>query len=100
MLYAALNTQPGAVLGKTTAKHTSAEFVAFLAELVAGQPEDRELHVLAGQSSAHKTDRVKLFLEQHSRVKMHFTPTYSSGLNQVECRFSKIERDVIAPRSV
>src|SRR5216117_3289146 len=34
-LYAALNTRTGEVLGKTTARHTSAEFTAFLAELVA-----------------------------------------------------------------
>lgn len=95
-LYAALNTKTGAVLGKTTAKHTSAEFVAFLAELEAGQPQDREIHVIVDNLSAHKTERVELFLTEHPRVKMHFTPTYSSWLNQVECWFSKIERDVIA----
>jgi transposase len=95
-LYAALNTQTGQVLGKTTAKHTSAEFVAFLAELASDQPKHREVHVIADNLSAHKTDRVRLFLEEHPRVKLHFTPTYSSWLNQVELWFSKIERDVIA----
>jgi transposase len=95
-LYAALDTKTGAVLGKTAAKHTSAEFVAFLAELDASQPPDKELHVVVDNLSAHKTDRVELFLQEHPRVKMHFTPTYSSWLNQVECWFSKIERDVIA----
>jgi transposase len=95
-LYAALNTQTGAVLGKTTAKHTSAEFVAFLAELVTHQPQDKEIHVVVDNLSAHKTERVELFLNEHPKVKMHFTPTYSSWLNQVECWFSKIERDVIA----
>jgi transposase len=29
-------------------------------------------------------------------VHLHFTPTYSSWLNQVELWFAKIERDVIA----
>jgi transposase len=95
-LYAALDTQTGAVLGKTAAQHTSAEFVAFLAQLEAGQPKDKELHVVVDNLSAHKTDKVELFLKEHPRVKMHFTPTYSSWLNQVECWFSKIERDVIA----
>lgn len=95
-LYAALNTQTGAVLGKTAARHTSAEFVAFLSELDASQPQDKELHVVVDNLSAHKTERVDLFLKEHPRVKMHFTPTYSSWLNQVECWFSKIERDVIA----
>ncbi len=95
-LYAALNTRTGVVLGKTAAKHTSAEFVAFLAELVNDQPEDKEIHVVADNLSAHKTERVELFLKEHPRVQMHYTPTYSSWLNQVECWFSKIERDVIA----
>src|ERR1700732_1232095 len=36
-LFAALNTQSGEVLGKTSARHTSAEFVAFLEQLVASQ---------------------------------------------------------------
>lgn len=95
-LYAALNTQTGNVVGKTAAKHTSAEFVAFLAELASGQPKDTEIHVVADNLSAHKTERVALFLKEHPQVKMHYTPTYSSWLNQVECWFSKIERDVIA----
>jgi transposase len=95
-LYAALNTQTGAVLGRTAARHTSAEFVAFLSELDASQPQENELHVVVDNLSAHKTQRVELFLKEHPRVKMHFTPTYSSWLNQVECWFSKIERDVIA----
>ena len=46
--------------------------------------------------SAHKTQAVKEFLEQNPRVRFHFTPTYSSWLNQVEIWFAKIERDVIA----
>lgn len=95
-LFAALNTQTGEVLGKTTGKHTSAEFVAFLAELVSGQPRSREIHVIVDNLSTHKTERVQLFLRTHSQVKLHFTPTYSSWLNQVELWFSKIERDVIA----
>ena len=46
--------------------------------------------------SAHKTERVKQFLTNHPNVQLHYTPTYSSWLNQVELWFSKIERDVIA----
>jgi len=95
-LYAALNTQTGEVLGRTTGKHTSAEFVAFLAELVSGQPKQRKIHVIVDNLSAHKTERVRLFLQEHPQLKLHFTPTYSSWLNQVELWFSKIERDVNA----
>jgi transposase len=56
----------------------------------------REIHVIAENLSAHKTARVKEFLETHPQMRLHFTPTYSSWLNQVELWFSKIERDVIA----
>ena len=35
------------------------------------------------------------FLKIHPNVKLHFTPTYSSWLNQVESWFSKLQRDVI-----
>ena len=46
--------------------------------------------------SAHKTPHVEAFLHAHPNVQLHFTPTYSSWLNQVELWFAKIERDVIA----
>ena len=95
-LYAALDTQSGEILGKTARHHTSAEFVGFLADLVASQPDDKEIHVIADNLSAHKTKRVAAFLEAHPNVRLHFTPTYSSWLNQVENWFAKIQRHVIA----
>lgn len=95
-LYAAFNTRTGAVLARTAEHHTSAQFVAFLAELVAHQPKRQEIHVIADNLSAHKTKAVAAFLAEHPSVHLHFTPTYSSWLNQVETWFAKIERDVIA----
>jgi len=95
-LYAAFNTKTGEVLGKTAARHTSAEFVAFLTDIVVNQPRGKEIHVIADNLSAHKTKLVGAFLEAHPNVRLHFTPTYSSWLNQVEIWFAKIERDVIA----
>lgn len=95
-LYAAFNTKTGEVLGKTASRHTSAEFVAFLADLVVNQPRGKEIHVIADNLSAHKTKQVEQFLADHPNVHLHFTPTYSSWLNQVELWFAKIERDVIA----
>ena len=84
------------MLGKTAARHTSEQFVAFLTNLVANQPTGKAIHVIADNLSAHKTNRVTEFLQTHSQVHLHFTPTYSSWLNQVELWFTKIERDVIA----
>jgi transposase len=95
-LFAALNTRTGTVLGQTAARHTTEEFVAFLTQLVALEPAQREIHIIADNLSSHKTQRVRQFLSAHPNVHLHFTPTYSSWLNQVEIWFSKIERDVIA----
>ncbi|HLE61141.1 MAG TPA: IS630 family transposase [Thermoanaerobaculaceae bacterium] len=95
-LYAALNATSGQVLGRTAARHTSEEFVAFLGDVVASQPVGREIHVILDNLSTHKTARVRAFLNDHPDVHLHFTPTYSSWLNQVEIWFSKIDRDVIA----
>jgi len=95
-LYAAFNTKTGQVLGKTAARHTSAEFVAFLSDIVTTQPRGKEIHVIADNLSAHQSGPVKDFLTAHPNVHLHFTPTYSSWLNQVELWFAKIERDVIA----
>ena len=53
------------------------------------------MHVILDNFSTHRTDLVKRFLELHPNVKLHFTPTYSSWLNQVESWFSKLQRDVI-----
>ncbi|WP_265303826.1 IS630 family transposase [Verminephrobacter eiseniae] len=95
-LYAAFNTKTGEVRGKTATRHTSSEFVAFLADIVAHQPRGKEIHVIVDNLSAHKTKLVDAFLSEHPNLRMHFTPTYSSWLNQVELWFAKIERDVIA----
>src|SRR5438045_8496786 len=72
-LYAAFNTKTGEVLGKTAARHTSAEFVAFLSDLVVNQPKGKEIHVIADNLSAHKTKRVDEFLTNHKGVNLHFS---------------------------
>src|ERR1700730_2892862 len=95
-LYSALNTQTGEVLAKTSPRHTSAQFVDFLAQIVVSQPAGREIHVIADNLSAHKTKKVFEFLEANPTVRIHYTPTYSSWLNQVEIWSSKLQRDVIS----
>ena len=95
-LYAALEVKTGKVQGKTAQRHTSAEFVDFLTGLVNHARWAKEIHIVLDNLSAHKTQAVRDFLEANPKVRFHFTPTYSSWLNQVEIWFSKIERDVIA----
>jgi transposase len=95
-LYAALNVKTGQVQGKTTKRHASADFITFLTGLIGKTKWAREIHIVLDNLSAHKTQAVDDFLAAHPKVRFHFTPTYSSWLNQVEIWFAKIERDVIA----
>ena len=97
-LYAALETKSGQIIGSTASRHTSQEFVRFLQEVVATQPSGKEIHLIVDNLSAHKTKLVDRFLADHPNpnVSLHYTPTYSSWLNQVENWFSKVQRHVIA----
>jgi transposase len=95
-LYAALDVKSGKVHGKTAARHTSEEFVDFLEQVVDTCKPKQQIHIILDNLSAHKTKTVQAFLQQHPNVQLHFTPTYSSWLNQVEIWFARIEREVIA----
>jgi transposase len=88
-LYAALDVKTGKVQGKTAQRHTSAEFIDFLTSLVNHARWAKQIHIVLDNLSAHKTQAVRDFLEANSKVRFHFTPTYSSWLNQVEVWFSK-----------
>src|ERR1700748_2552447 len=90
-LYAALDIKTGKVHGMTAGRHTSLEFIAFLEGLVARTPWAKQIHVVLDNLSAHKTKEVERFLVEHPRVQFHFTPTYSSWLNQVDLWFAKIQ---------
>ena len=94
-LYAALDVKTGRIEGKTTRRHTSADFIEFLAGIVDKVRWAKEIHIVLDNLSAHKTQDVRQFLEQNPKVRFHFTPTYSSWLNQVELWFAKIQRHVI-----
>src|SRR6201988_3596776 len=72
-LYAALDTKTGKVEGKTTKRHTSAEFLVFLWELVKKARWAKQIHIVLDNLSAHKTKAVEEFLEQNPKVRFHFT---------------------------
>jgi transposase len=95
-LYAALDVKTGKVQGKTAKRHTSHEFIAFVSDLVQHARWAKEIHIVLDNLSAHKTKAVQQFLSEHPKVHFHFTPTYSSWLNQVELWFAKIQRDLLA----
>jgi hypothetical protein len=67
------------VHGKTAARHTSEEFVAFLEQVVEQFPPSQEIHIILDNLSAHKTKLVQSFLATHSNVRFHFTPPTPPG---------------------
>jgi transposase len=90
-LYAALEVASGKVLGECRARHTGADFLAFLTR-VARDYRGREVHVILDNSSTHTTPAVAAWLARHARVHFHFTPTGASWLNMVEAWFSILTR--------
>ena len=97
-LFAALNTATGEVLGKTAAApHQRAVRRASSSEVVASQPEQpRDPCDLRQRQQSQDRSRRGLPGCSTSKVSIHYTPTYSSWLNQVENWFSRIQRDVIS----
>lgn len=93
-LYAALEVSSGRVRGQCVPRHTAAEFVHFLEQAIRGYRR-KEIHIILDNLSAHKAPEVRAWVAKHPRVHLHYTPTYSSWLNQVELWFGKLERDCI-----
>ncbi len=91
-LYAAFDILTGKVIGRTTKRHRAKEFLDFLRQIKRTMPSDIDVHIIADNSSTHKTEDVKKWLEKNPRFIMHFTPTSASWLNAVEGWFSQLER--------
>ena len=92
-LFAALNIVTGQVKTGHYRRRRRREFLRFLNEVVAENP-DREIHVILDNLNTHKPKDDR-WLRSHSTVQFHFIPTYSSWLNQVECWFSILRRSAL-----
>ena len=93
-LFAALNVATGEVTQEARARHTGADFLAFLRRIERTYA-DAELHVILDNVSTHKTPAVREWLERHPRITFHFTPTSASWLNQIETWFGILTRQAI-----
>jgi transposase len=83
-LFAALDVATGQVIGSIHRRHRAAEFKKFLTKLNKQVPAELDVHLICDNYSTHKAPAVRAWLDAHPRFHMHFTPTYSSWLNQVE----------------
>jgi transposase len=91
-LFAALNTATGKVIGKLSAQHRAVDFRDFLDEIDRQTDPALAIHVICDNLSAHKAPVVHKWLIAHPRVELHFTPTYSSWISQVERWFAELQR--------
>jgi transposase len=93
-LFAALEVATGKVTTQTRARHTGADFLAFLREIERAYPQG-ELAVVLDNVSSHKTPAIREWLDGHPRVSFHFTPTSASWMNQIETWFGILSRQAI-----
>jgi transposase len=92
-LFAALEITTGQVKTAHYTRRRRREFLDFMNELMAEHP-NREIHVVLDNLNTHKPKQDR-WLQRHPHVQLHFTPTYSSWLNQVECWFSILSRQAL-----
>jgi transposase len=83
-LFAALDIANGQVIGSLHRRHRAIEFKKFLTKIDTQVPADLDIHLVCDNLSTHKTPAIVRWLETHPRFHLHFTPTSSSWLNQVE----------------
>lgn len=87
-LFAALDVATGRVIGKCYRQHRAKEFLNFLRLVDSEVPEGLDVHLIVDNLSTHKTAAVLRWFARHPRFHVHYTPTYSSWLNQVERWFA------------
>jgi putative transposase len=94
-LFAALDVANGQVLAQCKPRHRHQEFLAFLRHIEREVPKDLDVHMIVDNYGTHKHAKVKAWLARHARFHLHYTPTYSSWLNQVERWFGLITQRAI-----
>jgi transposase len=106
-LFAAFDVATGLVIAKTYKCHRSQEWIKFLEEIdkqvpllaesgePGGEPHALQIHIVADNYATHKTPAVQQWLAKHPRFHVHFTPTSSSWLNQVERWFGLLTEKLL-----
>jgi transposase len=82
------DVKAGSVIGKCMPRHRAQEFKKFLGEIERNVPADLDIHVIIDNASSHKTKAIRDWFARRSRWHVHYTPTSSSWINQVERFFA------------
>jgi transposase len=94
-LFAAFNVADGTVIGELHRQHRAVEFKRFLATIDKAVPPELDVHLICDNYGTHKTPAIKAWLGRHPRFHLHFTPTGSSWINQVERWFGFLTGQLI-----
>ena len=98
-LFAGLNVADGKVISMFRPTHNHQDWIRFLKLIHKQTPQDKDVHLILDNYSAHKSPEVLAWLAKHPRFHLHFTPTSSSWCNQVE-RFFRDLTDKCVRRGV
>jgi transposase len=91
-LFAALNVLECTVIAQCQQRHRHQEFLRFLNQIERSVPKQRAIHLVLDNYGTHKHPIVRVWFQNHPRYHLHFTPTSSSWLNQIERWFAEITR--------
>jgi transposase len=94
-LFAAFNIADGTVISELHRQHRAVEFTKFLTTIDKRVPADLDIHLICDNYGTHKTPAVRAWLARHPRFHLHFTPTGSSWINQVERWFAYLTDQLI-----
>ena len=94
-LFAALDVATGDIIAQCKRRHRHQEFLQFLRHIDQNVPANLDVHLIVDNYATHKHERVRRWLAARPRYHMHYTPTYSSWLNQVEIWFNIITQKAI-----
>jgi transposase len=89
-LFAALDAATGKVIGARHRRHRATDFPSFLDHIDREVPADLDVHRMRDSYATHKTPLIHRWLFCHPRFHLHFTPTHSSWINQVERWFATL----------
>jgi len=93
-LIASLAVHQGEVVADTMESNNAENFLSFLKKLKR-KYAGKKLHIIADNLSVHKHESVKEWVVKNKQVELHYTPTYSSWLNQIEIWFNILSKDVV-----
>jgi transposase len=94
-LFAAFNIADGTVISELHRQHRAVEFKKFLVAIDKAVPASLDVHLVCDNLATHKTPAIRDWLARHPRFHLHFTPTGSSWINQVERWFGFLTDQMI-----